>query len=460
MSKLIELYKKALSFCSMEADKEGAVSIGFVFDKKDKLDVKLDGKQLYLPTQENLKSFDPEKAVIFHPLMEYVNRGESDIVKLMRNQLNVRINYTTLTVCSHLLRLLTSPAEHKKLTPEQRELLLEVNTDDMQINERFMSFVANRFANATNRFFTNIYLKKAGTFQGQKHARVGVVQFPFYEAFEGTDKELKLKKGDKEVFQALFNFVFPGSLEKFNASAPSEEAEAYNNFSDNRDAPWLCCLFKTAGGLAERLNYLIDLYGDFIPNKNDYLFNMSWSDTTENFESFEHYRLDIKLIPAQRGNEGSSDDSKVEVAPQTIVALPEPTRQAPIQQPPQAQYYDPRLPQAQQQPVVRQEIRKNADGSVNFDEAMQRNPALMAGAFVNTPLTQWQQQQQMPMMHPGMMGQNPMGGWGQMPGQMMAYQDPRIAPMGRHQHYTGMAPQGQMGYANQMYPGRSGVINI
>lgn len=295
-SKLIKLYEDALDYCSMSADEDGAIAIGFVFDKDEKIAVKIDSKVLLLPTEENLKSYHPDKTVIFHPLIEFINRGESDIVKLMRNQLNVRINYTVFAVATALLRISASPGDHRKLTPEQRELLLQVPVKDAAIIERFTAFTGKRFAEETNRFFTNIYLKKAGTFKGQQHARVGVVQFPIYELLKQDEKELKLKKGDCETFSALLSFIFPGS---------DTDTESYNNFSDSKDAPWLSCLFKTASNLTDRLNTLLEIYADFIPEWQDYIFNMDWSDTTEGFDDFDYYRKDIAMIPVQKGNEGS-----------------------------------------------------------------------------------------------------------------------------------------------------------
>ena len=92
MSKLLHLYENILDYCSMKPDSKGKVNISFVFeDGKDGevTPAMLEGRQLVMPTPEQFKTYDPDKVIIFHPLQEYVNRGESEVVKSLRYQLNV-----------------------------------------------------------------------------------------------------------------------------------------------------------------------------------------------------------------------------------------------------------------------------------------------------------------------------------------------------------------------------------
>lgn len=400
MSKLIKLYENILDYCSMTPDKSGKVNISFVFeDNKDGevTPATLENRQLVMPVDEQFKAYDPDKVIIFHPLQEFVNRGESEVVKALRYQLNVRINYTTLVVAGALLELIGSPAQHKNLTPEQRELLIEVPSGDMTTAARFMEFVVKRFSDASSRFFSNIYLKKAGTYQGQKHARVGVVQFPFYELLETVD--FKFKKNDDQTFKSLLAFMFPGSL---------DDPEAYNSFSDHRDAPWLDCLLKTSYTLSQRLNELLRLYRPYIEDADKYIFNENWVDELDNIEA---YRAEIRRIPSQKGNEGTIETpGEPEKSTLNVSrALPAPVERTPVPQPPvqvgppvvqMPQVYPgydaygrPLMPQMMPQMQEPPGLKLTENGKLDFASVERTNPMVAAAGLVSTPITQWHQQQ-------------------------------------------------------------------
>lgn len=420
--KLEELYTNILSYASMKPDADGKVMIDYVFDDGEQNQVHIEGRGLVMPTDAQLRAYHPEKVVVFHPLQEFVNRGESEVVKALRHQVNVRLNYTVLVVAAALLKLVASPALHKTLTPEQRELLLEVKGGDVGLPSRFMEFATKRFAAATSRFFCNVYLKKAGMFKGEKHARVGVVQFPFYDIFE--EEDIKLKKGDEEAFISVLQFIFPGS----------EDKETYNNFSDSRDAPWLDCMLRTSYNLAQRLNELLVLYKDHIDDAETFHFNDTWVDALDNIDA---YRDEIRLIPTQKGNEGTIEVEGKEVS--TVPKVPVPARAVPTATErvvptelplpaarPQPATYRPgiyaappddglvfdrygRCLNAPPEPVPVYDTAPAEPGKVDFRALKAANPMVAAAAAVSTPMTEWQNQQQMRAMQPG------------------AYYDPRLA---------------------------------
>lgn len=289
MSKLIHLYERILSFCSMKADSDGVISTSLTPGSQKP--VKIDVKQLVLPYKAQLDNYHPEKVVIFHPLQEYVNRGESDVVKKLRHHLNIRLNYTTLMLGAALLKLINNSAEHKKLNPEQRQLLRDVKSVDDKSPKNFVDYAVGHYSENATTFFLNIFLKKAGVFKGVKRARVGVTIFPFYEHLEEHASDLA-RAVDKETFSSLIEFIFPDS----------RSGEAWNDYSDSMDAPWLEALIKTAGLMAERLNQLIDLYEDYIEDAEDFKFDLS---VIEDLANLDPYRSEIQRIPSMKGNEGA-----------------------------------------------------------------------------------------------------------------------------------------------------------
>lgn len=402
--KLNTLYTNILAYCGMRPNADDAIDI--LLGDEDVKPATIEGRRLVMPTQAQLKAYHPDKVVIFHPLQEHVNRGESEVVKKLRSQLNVRINYAIVQIASELLKLAASPALHARLSPEQRELLKAVANADLKSAANFVSFIMKPFTEAPGRCITNVYLKKAGTYKGTKHSRVGIVTFPYYELFDGV----KLRANDQIDFVKLMEFMFPGS---------HEDAEAYNAYSDSNDAPWLDAALKTSYTLTQRLNELIEMYADHIENAESLMFNDDW---VEAMDDVEQFRSEIRRIPSQKGNEGTiqtetgTDQSTMAPAPGVIVpARPTPAsrpptedgmdayRQAaaapqPLPYPPQGQppgYPYPPPPNypypSMQPPPPPQGLATTETGKLDFRSISAVNPAVAMAGMVQTPLSDWAQ---------------------------------------------------------------------
>lgn len=445
MSKMINMYKEILEFCAMRAQNDGFIQTALTEDKIKPLTI--GHKRVVLPVEHQLKNYDPEKIVIFHPFQEHINRGESEVVKSLRNHLNVKINYTILVIGAGLLRLLASEGQHRQLNPEQRELLRAVSDADSKSEDNFVKFSMKYYADRMTSLYANLYLKKGGVYHGQKHARVGVVSFPFYELLEEPGVEFS-RKQDKETFSSLLEFMFPDS---------KTDPEAWNDYSDSRDIPWLHALLKTSYNIIRRLNELLELYGDYIDDAKDFLVNPSvyTEEWVDRLEDLSPYQKEIRMLPSQRGNEGETEEkpSPAQQAPRPQeMGVPAPAPRpapvpAPVQEPvqrdaagtpyyvappPPYQYQDPRQPQPypqspypqpgyqQQQgyqppgyqppgyqpppqypqPTGQPQLAHTEDGKLDFRSVMALNPAVAAASMVTTPLTEWQQRQHAPQYDP------------------------------------------------------------
>lgn len=288
MNKLHTLYAQILEFAGIKIENDGRLTIDF---KDRQFPAEIGGKRMVMPYDEILRQLDSEKEIVFHPFQEFINRGESDVVRKLRRIINIRLNIATLAAIDAMMEILSNPALHAKMSPQQREVIKSVGEVDGVLRGKFMALATTAFAENPDALFVNIYTKKSGVFKGNKHARVGVVTFPIYEstAFAGT----KLgKKGSWETILQIINFVFPGS---------QDDAEAYNSYSDSTDCPWLDCLLRTAINVTERLNEIVRIYGNLIDGDNLVTFNMDWVD---GFDNLNTYKKEIALIPSQRGNEG------------------------------------------------------------------------------------------------------------------------------------------------------------
>lgn len=414
--RLLKLYEAVLNFCSMQPGDDGKIDVVTRDGRKPAL---IDESRLAMPTIENLRADPNEKLIIFHPLREYIDRGESLVVRKLKHHINVRLNFAVYAMAIELFNIIADTARHDQLTPEQRDLLLEVKGVDGTTGKRFMEFVLKKYKGMETRYFVNIYLKKSGTYRGEKHARVGVTSFPFYELL--NDDSIKTSRvSDRETFRQMMNFIFPGSI---------DDKEEWNSFSDSRNAPWLECLLKTSLKLAERLNELNHLYKDFISNREDFLFDTSWAESIDNLDSYQN---EISKIPTQRGNEGTLPQGEKEgaaiqrqEAPAPVPAAREEARPSetsstsmplprsvaerqaaqgavpptprptvpvrgyhqPVHQPPhQPAHYPPPPPQPVSAVLP--------DGTLDLDVVLATNPQVAQGMYAPTPLSAWHQSQQ------------------------------------------------------------------
>lgn len=389
--KLIELYEHILNYSGVYADPDGTTKIVLEGNVQPCL---VNEKQLMLPHDFVLKK-PPENIIVFHPFNEYVNRGESDIVRKLRRMINIRINLGIMTLADKLLQLLESASDHKHLSPQQRELVTSVKgkfkpaSGESELRAKLASFATKIFVETPDSVFLNIYLKKSGTFKGEKHARVGVVSFPFYEALADYNG---FTKDQKETILSLFEFIFPGS---------KDDAESYNGYSDSMGCPWLDCLLKTSYNMVSRMTELTSLYKDFIEKMNEegipssLIFDREWVDEMDNLEK---YQKEILLIPTQAGNEGIVEKPVIAspVAASAMAAANAPVRTqvpatpSPVQSSPQGNTTTPipyaspadRFVQPIQQPMPHQaQVQQpavTADGMLDLSKMLPGAQALYA----------------------------------------------------------------------------------
>lgn len=468
-NKLFNLYENILDYCGIKVNEDGTTRI--VLGERS-YPTEIDGKQLKMPYHENLKSFNPDKEVIFHPFQEHINRGESDVVRKLRKTINVRLNISIISLMDELLCLIASPAEHSKLNPQQRELLRSVGVVTDPMRGYFAEWCSKAFAESPDALFVNIYPKRHGKIRDEKHARVGVVSFPFYQAAKKYSG--KIKAAEWEILYQLFEFIFPDSRPNGD-----NESEAYNGFSDSTDAPWLDCILKTSYNIAGRLNELYSLYREFLDDSNIISFNDKWVEAIDNLGA---YRKEIAMIPSQSGNEGR-------IAQEPAPALPAPT---PVQEPksspaipfnsnaieqainsnrqinqpqPQMAVVNPAMTNVapMMQPAQPQQT-YTSDGKLSFDSILQQNPMAayspgmpspivaaaanaqqmaMHAQMMNSPSMMAAAMANQGMMQPGMMGMQPMQPMmqqGMHPGMMMQPGMMGMQPM------QGMNPM--QGYVN------------
>lgn len=455
--KLIELYKHILSYCGIKTEDDGAASISLNGKTEPCL---VEGKRLYLPLPEVMKRPAGEKEMIFHPFSEYINRGESPVVRKLKQVINLRINLATMVLLDRFISIVESPSIQKDLDPQQRELIKAVTSkkmtrptgDGSPLREKLASVFMNQYFEKPDSFFCQVYLKKNGTFRNERYSRVGVVTFPIYEFLEESNK---FNKEEKTILRDIIAFIYPGSM---------DDPESFNGGSNSMECPWLDCLLKTSYNLASRITDLVYIYQPYLIDKDDrvssaLLFNGEWVDQIDNLGA---YQKEILLIPNQPGNEGESDrvqpKQEQKPAPAAAVAVPTPTSPQVASTPeaavsPSERFVKPIQQPVQQQQAAQSQLPVGQNGKLDLgaalggalqqplgNQVMQPVMAPPAIQVWNPNVLQQQnmmqmQMQQLAMSSPSaasvMMGNNPMA-YGQQP-----YYGQQIQPM-RQQYSTGI----------------------
>lgn len=372
---LNDLYKSILRYAGMDTDAEGYIS-AIIGDQREP--AILGGVRMVIPTEYHLRHANPKEKIVFHPLSENVLRGESEVIMKLREVLNIRLNFTFGIIASSLLNLVASPEEHKKLTPDQTELLIAVKDVDNTTVNNFISLMVEGIKTDPNKMFMNIYLKRGGSIGTKRYSRVGIYSFNLYEELQKDSNEIygvKLRVKDKEAFKQLYQYILPALV---------DDMTAYNRGSESSLAPYLDALMKTSCAVASRFNDIFYQFGDFIDQSEKLVFDSDWVET---FENLDVMHSEIRRIPVQAGNEGTMQQATQDARP----ALPLPS--TPTAPQIQATQYTPgfappaTMQQTQQPPTV-----KHTSRGLDWRSLAAANPSLMMSGNAMAPILQQQQQ--------------------------------------------------------------------
>src|SRR5690606_16029589 len=92
----------------------------------------VNGKRVVLPTGDNLRKSDKE-TIVYHPLSENITRGESDMIKAMRDTIMYEMTMKVITLITELARVAATPSEHKRLDGPSGKYLQQVQDLDERV---------------------------------------------------------------------------------------------------------------------------------------------------------------------------------------------------------------------------------------------------------------------------------------------------------------------------------------
>lgn len=311
--KINEIYKSMLAFAGAEVDENG-----FIFQTSlgSKVPMVVSGKSVILPYRSHLR--DPKGNAIFHPLGEVVVRAESEVLARYRKWVNLRLNNAIQGIMYRLLRLVASTEVHKRLTPEQSEVIYAVTDVDEKSYVNFCKAAIRIFGdeNKLDSGFVNIYLRRGGDYAGKKAFCVGVTTFQFYQRLlaEDAKADIGCRVADVKAWRKMFEFVFPDIGEK----------ETYNFGSYSEVAKYSDALIGAAVKVAESINNIIRIFRsgkgnllDEMTSDGDVGVESLYFDTavTEWFRNIDSHKAIISEVPVQ-SEPGMEEQAKPTIASQ------------------------------------------------------------------------------------------------------------------------------------------------
>lgn len=313
---ILKLYTSLLNAGHMTADENGVIhrQIKGLEDKKTPVLVKLANNEratMVLPIKLQTDLPNWSHRVVFHPLRENTQRGESLVMEKYRINMLDRINAASLVMMLTMLKLAGDPSLQTGLSPDQLSYLAQLPDADAKALKTFNEITV-KCAVTDKPLWA--FTKHSGIKDGVVYRRLCSVRAPMLEAIaNAADRKVKgvqLRVTDIPLFKTLYSLVFPQAVET--------NFDYYSQGSNSVRAPSMDAFMKSVRLIAENINDLAILFDTAEPGLADNLmFDMAWTDVLEDIDA---YSPKILLIPAMPGNEGRVLNERAEMAKE--VTLP------------------------------------------------------------------------------------------------------------------------------------------
>ncbi len=285
---LLALYEAILKSLNFSISSEGLLS--YCYDG-DEIPAVIEGRRLVLPRREVLRAGLGDNLMAFHPLSENPLRGESPVLRKLKAVVNHRLAAVISDLLLQFAVLGVDTSRHKLLAPKAAEVLSAMSTVDEKFVDTLKKILAKQQSQGPDQLIS-IYLKRGGTFRGQKVSRLAVVSFPIMEQLEQQpDKIFGVKVRptiDLAVLDGLMRYILPGC----------DDLETYSAASQSLTAPYFDSLMRAFANVANQLNTIVKLHWKTLQNAEDLLIDTGW------IEHFHDLSIYDGAIPALNGNEG------------------------------------------------------------------------------------------------------------------------------------------------------------
>lgn len=289
--KLTEFYSELLKLALCDVD-DGVVKT----KGSGKLAVIGTGR-LVLPTHENLKNRANERLAVFNPLKEDFKKIDA-VTSEYQHLAAVFINARLTEVMTTLLKLLNRRDLHAKLITEEQMTLLELGVDvEEKSLDNYEKMIGMLFSK-NDKPFLSLYIKNGGKVEEKTYVKACITTSSFSDNLDNY-KTFGIRKLDKELFLKLFNYII------------EYDSHKYDTGSDLNIAPGFFSLMKTIGKIHQRLNYLNELFSDFITENSENVDRVVDVSVIQSIDNFNEFANEVRGIPVQI--------NEADIIPQTVV---------------------------------------------------------------------------------------------------------------------------------------------
>ena len=261
---------------------------------------KIGEKRVVLPTSEHLRNGE-DGTLVYHPLSENITRGESDMIKSMRDQIMFKLTMVAVQLISELGRVAATDSEHARLDASSSKYLKAVSGMDARSYE-FLKKVILRIGPEPEKRLISISLRK-----GNKDGvlRSAMFKFPVLDELLSNEQELLGVKYPSKKARANLIALFEIVL------GDEETRKGYDFGSKNMAAPYFDALMNGFSHVAEHLNKVTKqhkkLLGKVIGEDgkdagwlaDDLTIDLSWTEAMGDLAELR------RIVPPQEGNEGA-----------------------------------------------------------------------------------------------------------------------------------------------------------
>ena len=350
----IQFYKDVI-------DSIGAIKYtddGFIYVPEEdgrKTLININGKMLVLPTKDNISSLVVKKddgslevtKVLFNPLKESVNRGNSVSLSRVKNWIEKKLSFN-LACVGEMLLILASDKRMQKDTGLEINKFLSSITEAMNNNikeivdatsrEKWAALYKKTFEKDSS--FLTLFINKLYKIEGEKYNRATILGSDVYSELLKASKDkpvvgVNLRNKDITVFKLIFEYLLDGL---------SKDNETIAIGSNDNECAAFISLLKMYIKIGNRINKI----GELIKFVNGEIYDAFYNEikiTIDDLDNIERFKSQYVIVPdeheAERYNNTpqSTTSSVVNNKPQIQATHNIPTMN--VQRPAQSQYVEP-----------------------------------------------------------------------------------------------------------------------
>lgn len=252
MKKVVALYQGILPAFGLTTDETHKIFVGGG-ELGNRRAVEIDGKFIYLPTEEFLKDSNFRDQVAFHPLIENVLKTPSQVLHILQQALTSRLFAAGTIVIESMLR---ACAKQKKGQEISSPKLLKYLSGNEQADEKTLHFfkeLIKMMEEDKSKKLFSVYLKFGGKLNGKEVSRQCSITSPLLDALERVHAIGTAKSGPATVWgvEAPRKKDIELLINVIKSAFPKLEEKGYTRGSVSKIAPYCEALFEAAFAINE-----------------------------------------------------------------------------------------------------------------------------------------------------------------------------------------------------------------